>query len=116
MKNEILKIIGNLEKSQVKKFRFKSGELQMESDLIKIYFDEKNSVDEVAERLVISLQKGTTTLDKIKKYVEQELAVLNRKLMKFNDRAELVKYCEDHKNVGVSFYDKKDKKWCMYQY
>lgn len=117
MKNEILKIIGNLEKAQVKKFRFLDSkyDLSLTSQLVKEFFHEKENVEQVAECLVISLEAKSTTLEKIKKYVAQEVAVSNRKLMTFETLDELNEYRSKNKNCGALF-STHDKKFAIYQY
>lgn len=107
MKNEILEIIGNLTKDQVKKFRYldDKNDLSLTSRLVKEFFQEFGTVEQVASRLCISLERQSTTLEKIKKYVDQELAVSNRKLMTFRNLNEANAFRLENKNCGSLFFD-----------
>lgn len=119
MTNEILKIIKDLTKEQVKKFKIdNSNELRQTCSVFLYAFLEANlcSVEDIASRLAVSVEKGSTTIEKIEKYVSNQLSIASRELLTFDSFQDFLKFRSENQNLKFGTSWQEGGKALVYKY
>lgn len=115
MTNEIIEVIKNLDSSKVKSFKIdQSKEFRV---LYYVFCELKlNTLEEIAARISVSIEKKTTTIEKLKDFIAKQETINNRKLLAFDSYLDFLKFRQSNQDLKLGRSWKDGSKECVYQY
>ena len=115
MQNKILEVIKNLDSSKVKSFKINQSK---EFRVLHYVFCELNlsTIEEIAARIAVSIEKKTTTIEKLKDFLAKQESINNRKLLTFDSYLDFLKFREANQDLKLGKSWKDGRKELVYQY